>query len=169
MRTSPNGIESTWTEIEQELSALQDLEEELQSYLAEVKEDPGAMEKRAIGSVIHDFYSGAEKIFELISEEIDQDVPSGKDWHNRLLTRMAGEVEGVRPAVISDELREILEEYLRFRHLFRNIYGYKLKWERISPLAKKLSDINKRIRTEIKEFRKFLIQMKENLDQNGDA
>lgn len=168
MKTSPNGIESIWTEIKQELNALQDLEEELQSYLSEAGEDPGSMAKRAIGSAIHDFYSGVEKIFERISEEIDQDLPSGKDWHNRLLTRMAGEVEGVRPPVISDELQEHLEEYLRFRHLFRNIYGYKLKWERIAPLAKNLPDLNKRIRQEVLEFRNFLNQMKENLNENGD-
>lgn len=168
MRTSPNGIESTWTEIKQELSSLQDLEDELQSYLEELEGDPGSMEKRAIGSAIHDFYSGVEKIFERISEEIDRNVPSGNDWHHRLLTRMAGEVDGVRPPVISDELQEDLEEYLRFRHLFRNIYGYKLKWERLSPLAKKQPDVSKRVKNELSDFREFLTRMKENLDRNGE-
>jgi len=70
MRTSPNGIESTWTEIEQEVNALEDLEEELQSYLAKAGEDPGSMAKRAIGSAIHDFYSGVKKSLAWFNNEL---------------------------------------------------------------------------------------------------
>ncbi len=34
----------------------------------------------------------------------------------------------------SDELTERLKEYLHFRHVFRNVYLFRLEWERIKPL-----------------------------------
>lgn len=38
------------------------------------------------------------------------------------------------PPVIAAELRERLKEYLGFRHLFRNIYGIELKWDKLKDL-----------------------------------
>lgn len=51
---------------------------------------------------------------------------------------MSIEVPGLRPAVIDKKTYGYLEEYLRFRHLQRNIYGYMLEWERMEPLVKNL-------------------------------
>ncbi len=36
-------------------------------------------------------------------------------------------IKDTRPAVISEELAADLDEYLSFRHVFRNIYGFELK------------------------------------------
>jgi hypothetical protein len=99
------------------------------------------LETRADGSVLHDFYSVIEKIFKRIAARIDRDVPSGEDWHTDLLIRMAIFLDSIRPNVISENLKEQLAEYLRFRHLFRNIYGFELKWEKCKTLRnrKKIS------------------------------
>ncbi|MBI2265735.1 MAG: hypothetical protein HYU64_11260, partial [Armatimonadetes bacterium] len=91
--------------------------------------EPSSLEVRAAGSILHDFYSGIEKIFRRISSNLDGDMPSGEDWHLELLERMSLAVEGLRPSVISEGAKSKLSEFLRFRHLFRNIYGFELKWE----------------------------------------
>jgi len=49
---------------------------------------------------IHSFYSGMEKLFELISYRIDNNRPAGRTWHRDLLRKMTEEVQGVRPAVM---------------------------------------------------------------------
>ncbi len=41
----------------------------------------------AVALNLHTFYTAAERIFEEIAREIDSFVPSGSDWHRRLLAR----------------------------------------------------------------------------------
>lgn len=93
---------------------------------------------RIIGSILHDFYTGVERIFQKIAIELEGDVPKGSAWHKDLLDDMALEIREVRPAVISESLREDLDEYLRFRHLFRGSYGFDLEPERMRSLFDQL-------------------------------
>ena len=74
---------------------------------------------------LHSFYSGIERIFELIAVNIDDIVPEGENWHQILLKQMAEEMTEVRPAVVSDSVRLGLDEYRGFRHVVRNVYTYK--------------------------------------------
>jgi len=53
---------------------------------------------------LHGFYSGLERLFELIAASIDGSLPQGANWHRLLLEQMAVEVVSVRPAVISELL-----------------------------------------------------------------
>jgi hypothetical protein len=38
---------------------------------------------------LHSFYSGLEKLFELIARHIDRSLPGGETWHRDLLQRMS--------------------------------------------------------------------------------
>jgi hypothetical protein len=111
---------------------------------------------RAAGSILHDFYTGVERIFRQIGVRIDQDLPREEDWHIQLLHRMAVPVEGIRPRVIDEKLEAKLEEYLRFRHLFRNIYGFELKWDRCQPLVENLDQVFSDLKEQIDKFESFL-------------
>jgi len=123
---------------------------------------PSSVELRAIGSILHDFYSGIEKVFKRIALEIDGEIPKGEDWHIiHLLNRMAIRVPQVRPNVISSHLRDDLEDYLRFRLLFRHLYGFELKWSRCQALALNMPDILNHFLQELEEFLKFLESLSE--------
>jgi len=50
---------------------------------------------------LHAFYSGIERLFELIARDIDQCVPDGEMWHRDLIKQMTKEINGVRPAVVN--------------------------------------------------------------------
>ena len=106
-----------------------------------IKQEPDFMIARTAGSSLHDFYCGVEKIFERVALNVDKYIPKGEDWHIKLLLQIAGTKEGIRDAIIDSELLQELKEYLRFRHLFRNIYGFELSWERIKPLCLRLNGI----------------------------
>ena len=142
-------------DIDRETRSLERLAQELVTVLAATTEGTSAR-VRAAGSVIHDFYTGVEKIFRRIAIRMDQDLPTGEDWHVQLLQRMAVSVEGIRPPVIDEHLENQLEEYLRFRHLFRNIYGFDLKWERCQPLVERLNKTFGSLTDNIITFEKFL-------------
>lgn len=142
-------------DIDRELRNLERLSRELNEILSTTAEG-SATRVRAAGSVLHDFYTGVEKIFRRIAVRIDQDLPTGEDWHVQLLQRMAVPVEGIRPRVINEKLETNLEEYLRFRHLFRNIYGFELKWEKCQPLVENLDKVLGDLKEQIKKFAAFL-------------
>jgi hypothetical protein len=105
---------------------------------------------------LHSIYSGLERIFERIATAIDGSIPSGTNWHRELLNQMAIEVPGIRPAVISSDLKEKLEEYRGFRHVVRNVYTYRLKPEKIEGLVSMLNTVMAKIETDITGFAKFL-------------
>ena len=127
-------------EIEYELRNLNRLAGEMEDLVARFSEEPDIVQTRAAGSILHDFYSGVEKLFERIALHIDGELPRGDDWHAELLSRMARSSDKINETVIDQELLAELKEYLRFRHLFRHIYGFELKWKRFESLALSLSD-----------------------------
>lgn len=66
------------------------------------------------------------------------------------------EVPGVRPAVVSAELRTALEEHRGFRHIVRNVYTYQLNPEKMERLISMLSETLSRVERELLAFAKFL-------------
>ena len=118
---------------------------------------------RAQGSVLHDFYTGCERVFLRIAQDIDQDVPQGERWHVSLLERMEAECGDTRPEVISSDLARMLRPYLGFRHVFRNIYGYELQVERLRPLIEDFSQTLDRFQTELRTFVDFLKEVQNSL------
>jgi hypothetical protein len=105
---------------------------------------------------LHDFYTGMERIFQQIAAGLDEAVPSGRDWHEALLQQMAAERLPDRPAVIAEATREALEEYLRFRHVVRNIYAFEFDPERVGRLVERLEDGFGHARRDLLAFADFL-------------
>ena len=123
-------------EIEQELGRLMTLREDA----AGAPRSGDLYAIRARGSILHDLYSGVERIFGRIADELDGGPPRGDQWHQQLLNSMTLEVCGVRPAIITPELGAQLREFLGFRRRFRDLYGYELYGERLGPLEKRLPE-----------------------------
>lgn len=135
-----------------ELENLDRLSREMEELTKRFLNKPDFVEIRAAASILHDFYCGIEKIFERIAIHIDGGVPKGEDWHAELLLQMKHSIEGIRETVISQKLMEKLKEYLRFRHLFRYIYGFELKWERFKGLALSLNVILSELKRDLEKF-----------------
>lgn len=130
--------------------------EEMNLLRKELKGEPSFTVLRAVGSILHDFYTGLEKIFERIALVVDGGLPKGEDWHIQLLRRMLVAVSDRRPPVLTSDLGETLSEYLSFRHLFRNIYGFELKWERCQELSEKLQSVHEKVVAQLNQFEDFL-------------
>lgn len=92
--------------------------------------------------ILADFYMAVEKILKIIAKDIDLDLPEGEDWYKKILRQAAVALPGIRPRVIEKELFHRLQEYLKFWHLVRNIYGFQLKYERFEHLAEELPDVS---------------------------
>lgn len=136
-------------EIAIELENLERLVRETEDLTGRFLNEPDFIQTRAAGSILHDFYTGVENLFEKIAVNMDRELPEGEDWHKELLAQMGRSFEGIRGAVIDEDLSEKLKEYLRFRHLFRNIYGFELKWNRFEQLSRSLSGILSKLKANL--------------------
>jgi hypothetical protein len=101
---------------------------------------------------LENLYMGVERVLSLIAQEVDKIVPSGGSWHLQLLQQMVIEVPSVRPAVISQETYEKLNEFRGFRHVARNLYAYDLEPGRVIELAKKLNQCHESFITDMESF-----------------
>jgi uncharacterized protein YutE (UPF0331/DUF86 family) len=105
---------------------------------------------------LHGFYSGLERIFERIASSIDGNVPAGANWHQELLEQMSREIQGVRPAVISPDLKDKLEGYRGFRHVVRHVYSYHLNPAKIKSLVELFPETLKETDAALTAFAEFL-------------
>jgi hypothetical protein len=105
---------------------------------------------------LHGFYSGFERVFIQIAETVDGDLPYGENWHELLLQQMGNEIAGVRPAVISTESRNLLNEHRRFRHIVRNVYTHHFDPDRIRKLVNSASIAFEHLKAELSAFADFL-------------
>jgi hypothetical protein len=84
--------------------------------------------------MLHSFYTGIENILKRIAVALDGGLPKGENWHRDLLASMA-KPGAHRPAALSPAARLALRQYLGFRHVFRQGYGFDLQWEKMSGLV----------------------------------
>jgi hypothetical protein len=98
---------------------------------------------------LHGFYSGLERLFELIARHVDRGLPAAETWHRDLLQQMARDLTGVRPAVIAQDNALALDEFRRFRHLVRNVYTLMLALPELWP----------GLRAELLAFAEFLEEL----------
>lgn len=105
---------------------------------------------------LHGFYSGLERLFELIARHVDGALPVGEMWHRDLLQQMTQDIASVRPAVLSQDSVLALDEFRRFRHLVRNMYTMSLAPEKMAGLMSALPELWSTLRAELLAFADFL-------------
>lgn len=103
--------------------------------LASTTEGTEAMRTLALAFQLQRFYTAVESILSRILRTIDGDVPEGADSHVEILVAASVDVEGLRPAVLSEDATTLLRELLGFRHYARHGYDVTPQRERILELA----------------------------------
>ena len=71
---------------------------------------------------------------------------------------MAAEVPSVRPAVISEETRRMLDVYRGFRHVVRNVYAFRFDLAKVQQLVQGVPSVFSQVRVELLAFADFLEQ-----------
>ena len=117
---------------------------------AKTKKDDLYLDSVALN--LHGFYSCLERVFELIAKNIDGSIPEGENWHQELLRQMLTEIKQVRPAVISRDSYDDLNEYRGFRHVVRNVYTFNLSIKKLKPLVYDIDSVYASVKNEIEKF-----------------
>ena len=143
-------------DIARDLDNVRRLAAEAEEWGSKLADWPDTVRLRTAGGILQDFYSRVERVFRHIAVRIDDNLPDGPDWPVQLLQRMATDIETVRPAILDGEMVQQLEEYLRFRDLFRNISGFDLEWEHCRELLEDLPAAFERLALQFAAFDEFL-------------
>ena len=107
--------------------------------------------QESIAKKLADVYNGMENIFKRVAREVDMHLPTGDSWHKDLLTQMT-EQRLERPPVISEKTSSRLDDLLKFRHAFNNIYAEELVYEKIEPRAKSIDALFASISQDLNTF-----------------
>ena len=73
------------------------------------------------------------------------------------------EGRNIRPSIISKELAEELDEYRRFRHMFRHAYSSELRWPKMEPLANGIDSLTTTLTKNLSEFIRFVDKLSDYL------
>ena len=143
------------------------LERNIQKDLETINDDLGSPkldERESQETVIvvayrlHSLYSAFENIFRTIASAFENQVDQA-GWHRQLLERMRLDLTPIRPAVIDSEIYDKLDEMLRFRHVFRTLYGYTLDPLRLQIMLRKALELKPLYQSQIERFLQFLRQL----------
>ncbi|SPE54184.1 hypothetical protein SBV1_1750014 [Verrucomicrobia bacterium] len=97
------------------------------------QEVPGHLE--ACAFELSRFYNVLERMLERICEEFENHFEKRGDFHERLIQRLALDLEGIRPAFIPKEHTARVRELKGFRHIVRHAYDLTLRADRLAELS----------------------------------
>ncbi len=101
--------------------------------------------------MLHSFYNGVENLFKRIAVACDGSTPGGPSAHRDLLDAMARSGAS-RPRVITDAMRDVLERYLDFRHMFRHAYTFDLRWDKMADAVFGCEETLRQLESELAVF-----------------
>ena len=82
------------------------------------------------------FYNVLERMFERICEEFENHFEKRGDFHEKLIQRLALNLEGIRPAFIPQDRAPEVRELKGFRHVMRHAYELTLRADRLAELSR---------------------------------
>jgi hypothetical protein len=139
------------------LDVMQKIQDHIDGFLSEDVQKMGRTTVSAV--IISDglsrFYTAIETIFVRVARFFENSL-EGERWHADLLDRMAFEIPGIRPRVISGKTQADLKELMKSRHFSRYYVELEYDWDRLDFLLLKYHAVKLAIRAEIEEFEKRL-------------
>lgn len=118
----------------------------------------------AAAGLIETAYTSVETVLFRIAQSFGNNLSRSR-WHTDLLSRMVTPIPGLRPAVISEQTRSMLDELMRFRHFNRYYFSFDYDWNRLSHLFEVRARTSKTLEIEIDTFRSFVQSLIDELDR----
>ncbi|MBN2856910.1 MAG: hypothetical protein JXN63_00765 [Candidatus Delongbacteria bacterium] len=110
------------------------------------KKDRSKLELAGIATYIHNFYNGIENILKQILKTKNISIEGSAYWHKELLEK------AIKHKLISENLAEILSEFMSFRHFFVHSYSFILNEKKLDQLHKKVFNTYEEFKKEIQPF-----------------
>jgi hypothetical protein len=127
--------ENIKTKIEHEISRIEKLISSAKPLLDLCKiKDPGFVEITAAAQILHSFYNGVEGVIILFFKSVNEELPNDNTWHKTLFEMAFGN-NSRKITIIRNDIKEIMEDYLLYRHFIRHSYSSELRWKEMKHLV----------------------------------
>ena len=97
-------------------------------------------------------YNAFEQTGLRVAKAFENSIDDEKGWHGALLSRLTIAIEGVRPALVPDDLKLPLRELKDFRHVFVHAYELELDPEKLALLLKYARRVADRLSGVVEDF-----------------
>ena len=95
-------------EIKGQWRLIEKVSERLQARVEEGLDTPAQLDSMAYQ--IHNLYCSIEDLLKLIANTFENRIGTTGEWHRILLLRLSQPVDGIRPAFLSDESFDLLNQ-----------------------------------------------------------
>lgn len=133
---------SLTSEVKGQLWLIKKVSDRLQSRIGDGLDTPAQLDSVAYQT--HNLYCSIEDLLKLVAKAFENNISKGGGWHRILLLRMSQPVEGIRPAFLSADSWEALDQLRGFRHVVRHAYGKDIELTQLQvniAAAQKLYDL----------------------------
>jgi uncharacterized protein YutE (UPF0331/DUF86 family) len=125
--------------------------------IEERRRGEGEANLESLAYQLHNLYCAFEDLFKIVADTFENRIEERARYHRELLWRMRIPIEGVRPALLSEESYKLLDSLRAFRHVFRHAYSYELDPKKVALV---LEDALKLRELYQEEIRRFLEQLR---------
>ncbi|BER91420.1 hypothetical protein [Atrimonas thermophila] len=101
---------------------------------------------------LHNLYCTYEDLFKIVARSFENSIEDPSKYHAEPLKRIKMEIEGVRPALISEESFKLLNSLRGFRHFFRHTYSYELDERKVSLVLEDALKLKETFKLELENF-----------------
>ena len=141
-------------EFDFQVKQIDSIYESLKKKASTIEKKRGTVESvESAGYWMHNLYCAFEDLFKLVAGFWENNLSANGEYHIHLLKRMLVEIEGVRPALLTNASYRFLNELRGFRHVFRHAYSYGLDNERVGALLRKILDQKDIVIIDLQTFR----------------
>ncbi|OHD14838.1 MAG: hypothetical protein A2Z96_07935 [Spirochaetes bacterium GWB1_48_6] len=131
-----------------------------------VSQDRDEFAYAALGYTLHNLYNAFEGYFFRIAKFFENNS-TDTTWHKALLERMTLNIEGIRPALLDHSISLRIEELLKFRHVYRNIYKSPLVPAKVDFTNLAANNLAADFNVHHERFLGFLRNLIQELDDNS--
>ena len=104
-------------------------------------------------------FTAVEDLLKNTAKSFENHLDDSSKYHIELLRRMATDIDGIRPAVLSGPSLKVLDKLRSFRHFIRHAYDYDLDTEELKLLQDRLDKNFKNVIGDLNRFKTFLDEL----------
>ena len=97
-------------------------------------------------------YNAIEQMALRVAKAFENSIDDEKGWHGALLNRLAISIEGIRPALVPEDLKQPLRELKDFGHVLVHAYELELDPEKLTLLLKYAKRVEERLPAVVEDF-----------------
>lgn len=128
---------------------------EIERIFAKIEErrhGEGEAHLESLAYQLHNLYCAFEDLFKIVADFFENRIEERARYHRELLWRMKVPIEGVRPALLSEESFRLLDSLRAFRHVFRHAYSYGIDPKKLALVVEDALRLKELYQGEIERF-----------------